>query len=523
MVPVKEMRMALPASSKIFRDRDLIAHELLTFVIGAGIGTVLHARDCEEARVSLLVITAVIACGIMSKSMIYSGVINFNAGKRRRKWTHHAVTTQVIQELAMAIPSMLVGCYCGPILKSFWLRERFDYPQPGWAILVILLCVLIKFILYTKVVTVGTPTKMILYTPQALSIFFARHNWRRFVQLSTTVVLGLLLGLYLYQSRIIFKPAAWWPSRYAEVYEQPTAIISFISSNAIKDEYMVKSFSALWEDPQIQPYLKAGLVLALFCLLLKFIMYVLQPEPTPRREIPANAGHSSSSTQRNPLGAKLATERRSGGPGASAGPTTVARASSGRSAPAPKPSGASPKTTSGRTTGGAKSPLGSVTAAHKFAPMNRGTAVLKTSQRPSSSPSRSGQDNLYARPVRNAIFPLPPTQEHRVDRPKAPVIARTEERPVGKPEGYEFGNRLAHTLSSLPRTMKNRDLWRHWMWDGLHFSCGCGGGLLLIPTTKNAFLHQTALYPYGWLWLVAVVGSGIVCVLYNTYWWENER
>lgn len=251
----------MATSSATPMDSDQHLQEITMWVIAAGSTTIFVAQACQDARLALLAIAAAVSAALVVKSMLYMGVISWHpAGKKRR---HLRPRPWIIaQELSTALIGVVSGLYLAPVIQVMFLPDRYNYPQPWSALSFVGLMLFVKAILY------------------AGEIDYFRHSprrRRRFAQIAATLAIGCLLGLFLYHSRWAFKPAEWWPDRYEEVYDQPTALISF-GGHSIKSDYQVRTLSSLWQDEKARLYLEIGGLSFLLCLLLKLYLYTHMPQ-----------------------------------------------------------------------------------------------------------------------------------------------------------------------------------------------------------------------------------------------------
>jgi hypothetical protein len=312
--------MTTPSSTAV--DRDLYVHEISMLTIATGVTTIFTARACQEASLVLLAIAALVSAGFVVKSMLYMGVTTWHpAGKKRR---HDIPPRPLIlcQETCTTLVGVVCGLYLAPLVQSLFQIDRYDYPEPWMAMTFVAFLLVIKGALYSD----------------ELRSFWRSHRRRsRFLQIAATLFIGCLLGLFLYHSRWAFKPAEWWPERYQDVYERPTALISpLFGSFSIKEEYCVRPWASLWQDEKSRLYLEIGIALLILCLLLKFHLYrKIYPHssniiaaatlrPAPSRAAPVKQS-TSGTTKRMPVPSPGGSKRVSTASSGRVNKTTLAK------------------------------------------------------------------------------------------------------------------------------------------------------------------------------------------------------
>lgn len=463
--------MPSPAKSGAFFNRNQLAQEVFTAVIAMGTAIIFAARDLEEIKPYLILISGLVALGVGLKIGVYRRILEFNKAKTRIK---RATPNHLCHEITTATIFALAGLYLVPVIKCLFAFDRYPYPDHHLSLALVLICLIVKILVYARVLnwnalTATTPGQPWLYPP-FFSVFFNKYSGPPVLQIATALVLGLMIGLYLYESRIIFKPAEWYPARYQEVYEEPSALITLFGDRGIQEAYRVRSFSQVWNDPRNQFYLELGIAVACAALFLKLFLYFFQPlnraklAAMPQSKAPPRPT-SALASARQPQPRSKTGAVRSG-----VSPNFPVANKAGKSATTGQP-----VTTSGRSQAGSKEIALSRTQEHQI-PV-RAKSVSRT------------QEHRIAGYKSGA---LPPTQEHKLSASREYRLDQTLDK-----SGELFIGRNATTAA----------LWPPLLYEPILLGLGSGIGLLILPAIRNGFLHQRAVYPFG------LFGFGILIAL----------
>ncbi len=180
-----------------------------------------------------------------------------------------------LHETTTILLALTVVPYLVPVFKSAFVFEKFTYPSPDWLFTALVLTILLKLALYTKIVYLKVTQKpQVKFHPERVSEVVKDAPWGRIIQTVCTLLIGFMIGSYMYKAGSFFVYAEEHPQHYSPyVFEKKTALIGpiFGKDRYIREEYKYQTYEQIMSDPVAQPYLKKYEILMIICLLLKII------------------------------------------------------------------------------------------------------------------------------------------------------------------------------------------------------------------------------------------------------------
>ncbi len=206
------------------------------------------------------------------KIAIYSGKLHLNrlksrllkGGKAPPKGKNLTDWNGIIQEIATLGLSIIGGVYILPGLEAILQGEQASFPYPVIGFLTFATCIFLKSLIYSNFLDLNAwkqeeqkGKKGQLFSWRRFHKFSKEHNWNKLAQEVTTIIIGVALGIYAYDSKLALVPLKW--SMDKQVGEQvsqqaqPTTKPSFwdnLWQNAPKN---VKNF---WREQGADRYLQ---------------------------------------------------------------------------------------------------------------------------------------------------------------------------------------------------------------------------------------------------------------------------
>ncbi len=205
----------------------------------------------------------------------------------------------ILQEIATVILGMTLGIFSSPVTQSTWmgLGSREDYPNPIPGAIVILVCLVLKLLLYSKALNFNSLTskkREKIVNPAALGLFLQKSDWNIAMKELCSALIGIGIGLYLYQSNLIFLPVKAWEAASNVVSQIDEKIGSPLKSIGEKTGWKnytdplaratrqaaqtARKINEMKLIPEIKEenkkYWIIGLVIVIVCVALKLMMYM---------------------------------------------------------------------------------------------------------------------------------------------------------------------------------------------------------------------------------------------------------
>ncbi len=270
------------------KDWNLLAQEITTVVLGVGVGLYCYEKKAlpgilrplewvpgsqvlaQEDHPFLTAGLVMIGVAAFIKVLIYIGLLDLNALKSGKKRSRHGININgILQEILTVLLGFAIGLFTTPVVKNAVLFEQSEYPDPIPGITLALGCILMKTFLYAGVFNFNLTGRLI--QPSKLGPFLSRYDWNHFVQEATSTCIGIGIGLYMYQSGLVFVLGDFGNKLVGKAQEEAGSILERIPIFGSKAKEL--ALTPLWSNEQTQPYLVAGLVVIGICVLLKLLIY----------------------------------------------------------------------------------------------------------------------------------------------------------------------------------------------------------------------------------------------------------
>lgn len=250
-------------------------HEAGTFFCVFGLVVVKVSWYMEIAHPSLRWILGLSIFCALVKIALY---LNFGKKKsyRKMKETSPEISTHLAHEILTIAVAYILGRFAGPLLQSAYEFDRYINPGVILALLVFFL-IYLKFLLWSKAIHLPTWWKKGWkknWQSKKLPTFWQQHNGHFVTGLIATGVIGLCIGMYLYESNYIFKFAEYYPDKYIDITkDDQTSLFIIWGEHDRKERYNYRSFSGLWMDPFWRPYFHLWFLLFILCILYKILHF----------------------------------------------------------------------------------------------------------------------------------------------------------------------------------------------------------------------------------------------------------
>lgn len=158
------------------------------------------------------------------KIAIYSGKLHLNrlklrllkGGKSPPKGKNLTDWNGIIQEIATLGLSIIGGVYILPGLEAILQGEQASFPYPFLGFLTFATCIFLKSLIYSNFLDLNVwkqegqkGKKGQLFSWRRFRQFSKEHNWNKLAQEVTTIIIGVALGIYAYDSKLALVPLKW--------------------------------------------------------------------------------------------------------------------------------------------------------------------------------------------------------------------------------------------------------------------------------------------------------------------------
>jgi len=235
---------------------------------------------------------------VIIKLLIYLRILDldrlFGYKSKRKTWID---LNGILQEILTIIIGITIGIFSAPITKTSWFglssSEQFVNPKPG--IITVVVCLLLKLFINAKALN---PNAMFfrngkVFQPWETSNYLQKADWNNTMKEVLSTLIGIGVGLYLYESNLIFLPGQFIEkasdvlSGINETIATPgreigrtvgvskvTDPIFDITNEATK---ITKDISKIQWVPDMtehdKKYWTIGLIVVIVCLIFKILMY----------------------------------------------------------------------------------------------------------------------------------------------------------------------------------------------------------------------------------------------------------
>lgn len=257
-----------------------------TVAIGLGIGLYLEFEEGDQEKYFQ---TVVVVLGIIAliKLAIYASWIDFNRLKGQRDKSHHSVDINgILQEIPVAVLGIALAGISSPVAKRrFGFTASAEYPDPTYGILVIIACLICCVLLASKALNFGRGGSFMQL--HKVRPFLANYDWNEIFHEVASILIGIGIGLYLFETGIAFAPfeAAQKISKNFPGLQKTFGDFggklgrdlkmaeNIVRKTPLKNKFSLQELTAGW-GKKAQPYLVVGATIVGICILLKILMYL---------------------------------------------------------------------------------------------------------------------------------------------------------------------------------------------------------------------------------------------------------
>jgi hypothetical protein len=292
----------------------------------------------KEARPFVLTGLALVLAAFVIKLLLYLGVLNFRRdavnkpvyskyakGQAQIKPKRHSDWNGILGDMCTLGLSTMGGLYLQPGIEEFLKGEDPSYPYPLLGAALFLGFVAIKLTLASSLLDINIWARKSgpLLSLARLGQFSRGYNWNDFTQQICSLILGVGLGFYAYESNLALLPLQWQSDRQVakeiskesapreqpsgwdklfRVFQKDPKVKEFLALKKTQrvfeysDQYQkvlerwgvrgkfrdkvekfmregIEPVPKAWKEPKNLPYLIAGLIVVLLSLLLKVMLY----------------------------------------------------------------------------------------------------------------------------------------------------------------------------------------------------------------------------------------------------------
>lgn len=227
---------------------------------------------------------------LVLKILVYCNLFDFNKWTgRREKKAKGFNFNGLVQEIATLVVATTFGVFSSPLTsRMLLLYEKSEYPNPVPAAIAIGIGLLVKMLIYSQTLNLNYPRKRI-WNGQALPNFFRKIDWNPPAQNFLSILIGIGIGFYAYQSNLVFLPeqqlGEWWPAvvnvgneaanrgmEESETGRQILRVFRVFSGGS--DKRNVKLVPDSFSEEEKRPYWIAGIIIVVLSVLFKILMYL---------------------------------------------------------------------------------------------------------------------------------------------------------------------------------------------------------------------------------------------------------
>ena len=229
-----------------------------------------------------IVLAAII---LLIKLLLYFRWIDLNRWFSNRRAKGRGVDVNgIIQELCTLIMGTVFGLFSSPVSKRVGLVfEKAEYPDPVPGIIVLAVCLVVKLLLYSQTLNFNLASgkkgkRAKIFAPGALATFFGKVDWNDPIKNLLSVLIGVGIGLYLYQSNLIFVFEEQYRAIKSKASEVMPVVQRLLGPKHAKEAAAIKKSVSLMpasvSEKEKRPYWIAGLIMVVGAALLKLLMYL---------------------------------------------------------------------------------------------------------------------------------------------------------------------------------------------------------------------------------------------------------
>ena len=202
------------------------------------------------------------------------------------------------QELCTLAISAIVGIFSTPVTQRVGFlgidfTEKSTYPDPLPGIIVVSICLVLKLFLYSRALNFNAffyrRRKVRLLNFNKLTVLFSKADWNAPINEFLSLLIGIGIGLYLYQSNMIFLPE----QALGPYWKVVTGIGNKAINWGLQQNKEVRSITKIWQqvhgeppgkpikvipdsfsEKEKRPYWIAGLIIVIISIMSKLAMYL---------------------------------------------------------------------------------------------------------------------------------------------------------------------------------------------------------------------------------------------------------
>lgn len=293
----------------------------------------------REARPFVITGAVLVLAALIIKILLYMGILRlrrtsvtppvhskYAKGKAEIKPRRHTDWNGILGDICTLAMSAIGGLYLQPAIEEFLKGEPPSYPYPLQGILVFLIIVAVKLALNSTLLDINMWARRSgpMWSLRRLGQFSRGYDWNHFSHQMCTLILGIGLGFYAYESNLALLPMQWQSDRqvakeiskesapreqsggldkWFRVFQKDPKAKEFLALKKVQrvlehgekyqqvfdkwgvkgkfrdklDKFLregVEPVPKAWKDPANLPYILAGLVIVVLSLAIKILLYL---------------------------------------------------------------------------------------------------------------------------------------------------------------------------------------------------------------------------------------------------------